>query len=174
MSSIMGLLRKSMKMLPLLATLSFAQLNSSSIIELPVSRFPDPECSYKVLHNSANGPLVTSRINLGDPVYHKWSCRYPEKGGSDIYCMMVHSCTVESANHKDPVEIIDEFGCSRDSAIPDIIYQNDLTAGLRVGAFSLEYGEPAIYFRCSIKLLLKSKGFCRRPICPKGPVFQWK
>lgn len=87
-----------------------------------------------------------SRINLGDPVYHKWQCKYPQAGGSDIYCIMVHSCTVESANHKDPVEIIDEFGCPRDSAIPEIIYQNDLTAGLRVGAFSLEFGEVSFYF----------------------------
>jgi hypothetical protein len=58
----------------------------------------------------------------------------------------VHSCSVESVNHKQPVEIIDEFGCPRDGAIPEIEYQNDLTAGLRVGAFSLEFGEVSFYF----------------------------
>ncbi|KAI6185029.1 Cuticlin-1 [Aphelenchoides bicaudatus] len=128
-------------MLPLLATLSFAQLNSSSIIELPVSHYPDPQCTYNVLHGTANGPLVTGRINLGDPVYHKWDCRYPAEGGSHLYCMMVHSCAVESSDHRQPVEIIDEFGCPRDEAIPEIVYPNDLSAGLRVGAFSLEFGE---------------------------------
>ncbi|KAI6170218.1 ZP domain-containing protein [Aphelenchoides besseyi] len=161
-------------MLPLLATVAFAQLNSSSIIELPVSRFPDPDCSYKVLHNGPNGPVVTSRINLGDPIFHKWQCYFPQKGGADIYCMMVYSCTVASANHREPVEIIDEFGCPRDNIIPELEYMNDLSAGLRVSAFSLEYGEPAIHFRCSIRMLLKTKGFCRRPICPKQPPFQWR
>ncbi|KAI6230486.1 Cuticlin-1 [Aphelenchoides fujianensis] len=152
-------------MLPILAaTVALAQLNSSSIIDLPVSRFPDPVCDYKVLHDGPNGPLVTSRINLGDPIYHKWSCKYPQKGGADIYCLMVYNCTVASANHQEPVEIIDEFGCPRDSAIPEIEYANDLTAGLR----------PAIHFRCSIRMLLKTKGFCRRPICPKQPPFQWR
>jgi hypothetical protein len=60
--------------------------------------------------------------------------------------MMVHSCAVESVDHKQPVEIIDEFGCPRDEAIPEIVYPNDLTAGLRVGAFSLEFGEVSVEF----------------------------
>lgn len=57
--SLMVLFRFS-KMLPLLTTLSLAQqLTSSPIIELPVSRFPDPTCAYHVLHGSENGPRVT-------------------------------------------------------------------------------------------------------------------
>lgn len=60
---------------------------------------------------------------------------------------MVHSCTVESSDHQQPVEIIDEFGCPRDAAIPSITYLDNLTAGLRVDAFSLEFEEVGATFR---------------------------
>ncbi|CAD5209548.1 unnamed protein product [Bursaphelenchus okinawaensis] len=150
----------------MLATIALAQFNSSNIIELPVSRFPEPKCSYNVLHNDRYGSPVNGKINIGDPLYHKWDCNYGERGSVDIYCMMVHSCTVTTQRQTQPVEIIDEFGCTLfPQVISNIKYDSDLTGGLRVQAFSLDVDEPAINFRCSIKLLLKLNGICRRPQC---------
>ncbi|CAD5214230.1 unnamed protein product [Bursaphelenchus xylophilus] len=150
----------------MLTTLALAQFNSSNIIDLPVSRFPEPKCTYNVLHDDRYGKQVIGKINIGDPLYHKWECDYGERTSVDIYCMMVHSCTVTSQRQQQPIEIIDEFGCTLfPQVISNIRYDADLKGGLKVQAFSLDVDEPAISFRCSIKLLLKLNGICRRPQC---------
>ncbi|KAL3107986.1 hypothetical protein niasHT_012894 [Heterodera trifolii] len=166
-------------------------------IELPMSRFAEPECSYEVHLDSADGPLVDRKITIGEQLFHRWECGYgaelnkepsPFKNSSDnsLYCMMVHSCTISSGNQSDQsgqrkhrrrnrrqnefvvLEIMDEFGCSIYTNItPEIHYIGDLRAVLEVQAFALDYDQPAVFFKCNVRLLLKINGRCRRPNCIK-------
>ncbi|CAI4233011.1 unnamed protein product [Auanema sp. JU1783] len=137
------------------------------IIELPMGRFPDPECEYSVRRNDENGPVVHNQVHVGDPLYHSWSCSH---GGRDtgLYCIMVHNCTVRSSQtSRDAVPILDEFGCSLfPTVLPHVEYSKDLRGGLFVHAFSLDVDQPAVFFECHVKFLLKLNGHCRRPTCP--------
>ncbi|PAV60811.1 hypothetical protein WR25_14801 [Diploscapter pachys] len=139
------------------------------IVELPVGRFPDPDCSYTVHKKDQNGPRITGehQVHIGDALYHHWKCNYGQMMDHTIYCLMVHNCTVSSAQAQ-KVLIIDEFGCSLfPSILPHIEYgSDDLSGGLPLHAFSLDVDTAAVLFECNVKLLLKLNGVCRRPICP--------
>uniref|UniRef100_A0A183BMT7 ZP domain-containing protein n=1 Tax=Globodera pallida TaxID=36090 RepID=A0A183BMT7_GLOPA len=163
-------------------------------IELPVSRFAEPECVYEVHMDSPDGPLVDRKITIGEMLYHKWECGYnkqqnldisPNKSSSanSLYCMMVHGCTISSVNQRNSnrrkrrrrrnamgmaLEIVDEFGCAIYTNItPEIEYHGDLSAVLGVQTFALDYDQPAVFFKCNVRLLLKINGRCRRPNCAK-------
>ncbi|KAK0395963.1 hypothetical protein QR680_001506 [Steinernema hermaphroditum] len=136
------------------------------IVDLPVGRFPDPECDYNVRRNDRNGKKITGQIRVGELLYHRWECNYGEHN-ADMYCMMVQNCTVSSVRNgrnDQLVPIIDEFGCSLfPGVLPHVTYPGDLEGGILVNAFSLDIDKPSIYFQCNIKLLLKLHGICRRP-----------
>ncbi|VDN52457.1 unnamed protein product [Dracunculus medinensis] len=105
-------------------------------------------------------------VRIGDPIYHHWTCKYGPVA-SQVYCMIVNNCTVSTSQPNSlAVPIIDEHGCSLfPNLIPHVSYMNDLDAGLKSNAFSLDIEQPTITFHCNIKLLLKMQGVCRRPQC---------
>lgn len=84
---------------------------------------------------------------------------------SDIYCMMIHNCSVFTTSTKEKqsnqVQIIDEFGCSLYPLIlPHVVYEDDLLAGLASNAFSLDIDQVSInilkfYFLIYLMTLLK-------------------
>ncbi|CAJ0963624.1 unnamed protein product, partial [Mesorhabditis belari] len=143
------------------------------IIDLPVGRFPDPDCRYTVHLNKKNGPIAQGEVRIGDPLYHEWTCSYGQLASS-MYCMIVNNCTVaENRKAAYRVPILDEFGCSLfPSILPHVHYGDDLEAYLPVHAFSLDIDKAAVFFECNIKLLLKLNGICRRPTCVPIEQFQ--
>ncbi|CEF59396.1 Zona pellucida domain-containing protein [Strongyloides ratti] len=112
--------------------------NNRKVIELPISKFPEPECIYNVLEGTKFGNKVSREVNIGEPLYHKWSCNY-KNHHNNMYCIMVHNCTVSHSkdnSNNQIIPIIDEFGCSYyPSIIPHIEYIDDLQGGLPVNAF---------------------------------------
>ncbi|KAK6016641.1 hypothetical protein OSTOST_17874 [Ostertagia ostertagi] len=68
---------------------------ADDIIELPVGRFPDPDCEYTVFRDGRFGPKVNGKIRVGDVVFHSWKCSYGAHDSS-MYCLMVNNCTVSS------------------------------------------------------------------------------
>uniref|UniRef100_A0A914WQW8 ZP domain-containing protein n=1 Tax=Plectus sambesii TaxID=2011161 RepID=A0A914WQW8_9BILA len=148
------------------------EIPEEEIIELPVGRFPEPTCDYSVHWQGPDGPPVTGTVQVGDPLYHSWKCYHPDLKFS-AYCMMVHNCTVSSDGGATVVPIIDEFGCTLFPYIlPHVSYEGDLVGGLRANAFSLDIDQPAVSFGCSIRLLVKTNGLCRRPKCMPLEWFQ--
>ncbi|XGW08817.1 hypothetical protein V3C99_011268 [Haemonchus contortus] len=139
---------------------------ADDIIELPVGRFPDPDCEYAVFRDGRFGPKVNGKIRVGDVVFHSWKCSYGAHDSS-MYCLMVNNCTVSSErDSSQKVPILDEFGCSLfPNVIPHVEYPSDLNGGLLVNAFSLDVDQAAVFFECNVKLLLKLNGVCRRPTC---------
>ncbi|CAI5442489.1 unnamed protein product [Caenorhabditis angaria] len=134
------------------------------IIELPVGRFPEPDCRYSVHHKSQNGPLVRSKVNIGDEIYHYWNCNYKNNPKNYLFCVAVNNCTV--SDNERIIQIIDENGCSKyPSILPDVSYQDDLSAGIHVHAFSLDVETTAVHFTCNIRMIIKENGLCHRPIC---------
>ncbi|RCN39973.1 hypothetical protein ANCCAN_14080 [Ancylostoma caninum] len=140
---------------------------ADDIIELPVGRFPDPDCEYSVYRNGPFGPKVDSKVRVGDVVFHSWKCSYGALDSS-MYCLMVNNCTVSAERDSSKrVPILDEFGCSLfPNVLPHVEYPSDLNGGLLVHAFSLDVDQAAVFFECNVKLLLKLNGVCRRPTCP--------
>uniref|UniRef100_A0A8R1E650 ZP domain-containing protein n=1 Tax=Caenorhabditis japonica TaxID=281687 RepID=A0A8R1E650_CAEJA len=116
----------------------------SDIIELPVGRFPEPECKYSVHHGPTRlGRLVTEKVNIGDEIFHSWKCNYDGHRKNYLFCVVVNNCTVsdngEELGATRRVQIIDENGCSVfPNILPDISYQGDLSAGIKVHAFALD------------------------------------
>lgn len=47
---------------------------------------------------------------IGEAVYHKWIC---ETEITDVYCAVVHSCTVDDGKG-DTVQLLNEEGCALD------------------------------------------------------------
>lgn len=64
-----------------------------------------PACRYEILSDVSGPPIKYAHI--GDMVYHKWSCASEL---TDIYCMRVHSCTVNDGQGGPPVTVIDANG----------------------------------------------------------------
>jgi len=128
---------------------------------------PMPTCVYSVLGGGPEGESM-SFARVGDTVYHKWSCSYPaEKGGEGLYCMIIHSCTVDDGETA-LYEVIDDRGCNKDPIIlGEIKYGADLMAGTPAQVF--KFADKAhVYFTCQVKLSLKSEhenGVCPRPEC---------
>lgn len=43
-----------------------------------------PKCSYEVHENGPNGTLVKDK-NIGDKIYHRWTCEVPDPTKSKFY-----------------------------------------------------------------------------------------
>ncbi len=80
-------------------------------------------------------------MRVGDALFHKWSCE--ERGHNEMYCILVHNCTVSSPTSS-AVPIIDEFGCSLfPSVLPHVEHSSDMVAGLAANAFSLDIDQAS-------------------------------
>ena len=80
-----------------------------------------------------------------------------------MYCMLVHSCTVddgERALH----QVVDEHGCPIDALIlGDVDYATDTQAGTASNVF--KFADRAhVYFTCQIRLSLKHEH--EQQLCP--------
>ncbi|CCD71498.1 ZP domain-containing protein [Caenorhabditis elegans] len=83
---------------------------------------------------------------------------------------MVNNCTISDSGEEEigtrKIQIIDENGCSVfPNILPDISYQGDLSAGIKVHAFALDVDTTAVHFTCNIKMLFKDHEQCQRPRC---------
>ncbi|KAE9552520.1 hypothetical protein FO519_004262 [Halicephalobus sp. NKZ332] len=114
------------------------------VAELPVSKFVPPNCNYTVRIGDREGKLVVGSVTVGDPLYHRWSCA----STGNLYCIMVHSCTLghnESKARGKRVEIIDEFGCSvYPELVPNMNYIGDTEAGFKASAFLIDIDQVLI------------------------------
>lgn len=85
-------------------------------------------------------------VTVGDPLYHRWTCA----STGNLYCIMVHSCTLghnESKSRGKKVEIIDEFGCSvYPELVPNMNYIGDTEAGFKANAFLIDIDQVLILF----------------------------
>ncbi|CAD5223458.1 unnamed protein product [Bursaphelenchus okinawaensis] len=112
-----------------------------------------PVCKYEILTDGPNGGQV-HYAKIGDQVYHKWSCHTDV---ADVYCMKVHSCTVNDGQGGDPVTVLDENGCEIDGyVLQNLDYQSDLVAGQSAYVFKFA-DKPTLHFNCQIELALKDK-----------------
>ena len=123
-----------------------------------------PVCRYEIL-SDINGPPI-KYAHIGDTVYHKWSC---VSELTDVYCMRVHSCTVNDGQGGPPVTVIDANGsvvlvffynycrCSIDGVIlQDLDYIGDLSAGKPAQVFKFA-DKAGLYFNCQVQLTVKDK-----------------
>lgn len=62
--------------------------------------------SYDILSDGPNGSSVRY-AKVGDLVYHKWTC---DTKITNMYCMRVHTCTVNDGQNGQPIYVIDENG----------------------------------------------------------------
>jgi hypothetical protein len=84
---------------------------------------------------------------------------------ADMYCMLVHSCTVDDGE-KALHQVVDEHGCAVDALILNSInYAGDMTAGTASNVF--KFADRAhVYFTCQIRLSLKHEH--EQNLCPVG------
>uniref|UniRef100_A0A0R3S188 ZP domain-containing protein n=1 Tax=Elaeophora elaphi TaxID=1147741 RepID=A0A0R3S188_9BILA len=145
----------------------YYNIADEDIINLPVIKFPEPDCKYRVRLYNRNGSELQRQVGIDEPVYHHWTCSY-EQQQNGLFCILVNNCTISNPRPDSlPVSIIDEFGCSLFPAImPHVEYDGDLEGGLQTNVFLLDIDQPSITFHCNIKLLLKLHGICQRPLCP--------
>ncbi|VDN07222.1 unnamed protein product [Thelazia callipaeda] len=123
-----------------------------------------PICKYEILSGSATGiPIRYAKV--GDSIYHRWSCIAKAE---DIYCMRVHTCTVNDGQGGEVVEVLNKKGCSVDRyVLLDLEYGDDLIAGQESHVFKFA-DRPALHFNCQIELTIKDRHRgCTdmRPIC---------
>uniref|UniRef100_A0A914QSZ4 ZP domain-containing protein n=1 Tax=Panagrolaimus davidi TaxID=227884 RepID=A0A914QSZ4_9BILA len=110
--------------------------------------------------------MVQNSVKVGDALFHQWKCSSTGK----LYCIMVHSCSISHniGRKAKRVEIIDEFGCSvYPELVPNMHYFNDTEAGFQANAFLIDIEQMSLFFQCSLKFLVKTDGFCRRPLCAR-------
>ncbi|KAL3994216.1 Zona pellucida-like domain family protein [Acanthocheilonema viteae] len=140
--------------------------NDDNVINLPVSKFPEPDCKYHVRFYNRNGSELKRQVEIGEPVYHHWTCSYKQQQNG-LFCILVNNCTISNPRPDSlPVPIIDEYGCSLFPIImPHVEYNGDLEGGLQTNVFLLDIDQSSITFHCNIKLLLKLHGICQRPQC---------
>ncbi len=80
-----------------------------------------------------------------------------------MYCMVIHSCAVDDGDNT-IYELIDRDGCSKDpTALEDLIYMNDLTAGIESAVFKFA-DKPHVYFNCQVQLSLKQENQGECPV----------
>lgn len=73
------------------------------------------ECTYAV-RASARGPPVDT-VFIGSSVYHEWVCRNVRQD----QCLIVTNCFLKTYDSQH--ELIDEYGCSRDTnLLPELDY----------------------------------------------------
>ncbi|KAH7710184.1 CUT-4 protein, partial [Aphelenchoides avenae] len=112
-----------------------------------------PVCRYEILSGSSYGSPVRY-AKIGDQVYHKWSCTTPTE---DIYCMRVHSCTVNDGQGGEQVYVLDENGCQIDAyVLKNLEYTGDLAAGQLAYVFKFA-DKPSLHFNCQVELTLKDQ-----------------
>lgn len=61
---------------------------------------------YEILSGNPTGTAVRY-AKVGDSVYHKWTC---VSEAEDVYCMRVHTCTVNDGQGGEVVEVLDRKG----------------------------------------------------------------
>ncbi|VDN39076.1 unnamed protein product, partial [Gongylonema pulchrum] len=66
------------------------------VINLPIGKFPEPECKYHVRYRDRNGSELKRQVEIGEPVYHHWTCSYGQQHTS-LYCILVNNCTVSNS-----------------------------------------------------------------------------
>uniref|UniRef100_A0A915DT32 ZP domain-containing protein n=1 Tax=Ditylenchus dipsaci TaxID=166011 RepID=A0A915DT32_9BILA len=113
-----------------------------------------PVCRYDILSEGASGPPV-KYAKIGDLVYHKWSC---ETDIANLYCMKVHSCTVNDGQAES------WFMYSTKWVV------NDLSAGQTAYVFKFA-DKPTLHFNCQIELTLRDQHTgCTysQPQCERG------
>ncbi|KAI6237405.1 Cuticlin-1 [Aphelenchoides besseyi] len=142
--------------------------------EMPVCKFKvislkceiNVEGRYEILDSPNGQPVRYAKI--GDRVYHKWTC---ETEVTDVYCMRVHSCTVNDGSGGEAVYVLDENGCEIDRyVLQNLDYTGDLTAGQTSYVFKFA-DKPTLHFNCQIELSLKDRqAACTKthPQCPSG------
>ncbi|KAM3719549.1 Cuticlin-4 [Dirofilaria immitis] len=148
------------------------EIVDDDIINLPASKFPEPDCKYRVRFYNRSGSELKRKVGIGEPVYHHWTCNYKQHQNG-LFCIVVNNCTISNPRPgSPPVPIIDEFGCSLFPIImPHIEYNGDLEGGLQTNIFLLDIDQISITFHCNIKLLLKLRGICPRHLC--SPIQQY-
>ncbi|VDK61831.1 unnamed protein product [Onchocerca ochengi] len=115
------------------------EVADDNVINLPVSRFPDPDCKYHIRFYNRNGSQLKGKVRIGEPVYHQWTCSF-EQHQNDHFCILVNNCTIANPrSDSSPIPIIDEFGCSLFPLIlPHVEYNGDLEGGLQTNVFLLD------------------------------------
>jgi hypothetical protein len=131
-----------------------------------------PTCTYQVLTGGPEGSVV-QYAKVGDKVFHKWSCSFEMP---ELYCMLVHSCTVDDGSGT-LFEMIDQEGCAKDPVIlDDLTYITDLMAGTESSVF--KFADKAhLYFSCQVQLSLKHEqegDSCVRPKCNVSRRFRFR
>ncbi|VDK77476.1 unnamed protein product [Litomosoides sigmodontis] len=116
----------------------YSSIADDDIINLPASKFPEPECKYRIRSCNRNGSELKRQVGIGEPIYHHWTCSYKQHSGP--FCILVNNCTISNPRSDAlPVLIINEFGCSLFPIImPHIEYHGDLEGGLQTNAFLLD------------------------------------
>ncbi|CAI4222324.1 unnamed protein product [Auanema sp. JU1783] len=127
---------------------------------------PMPICRYDILNGGPTGDPIQF-ATIGQQVYHKWTC---ESETQDIFCAVVHTCTVDDGNG-DRIQIIDENGCARDKfLLNNLEYPTDLMAGQEAHVY--KYADRAqLFYQCQISVTIKEPTEeCPRPECaePQG------
>uniref|UniRef100_A0A8R1XNS9 ZP domain-containing protein n=1 Tax=Onchocerca volvulus TaxID=6282 RepID=A0A8R1XNS9_ONCVO len=128
---------------------------------------PMPVCRYEILEGGPTGTPIRYAM-IGDHVYHKWTC---DSETTDIFCALVHSCTVDDGKG-DTVEILNEEGCAVDKyLLNNLEYLSDLMAGQEAHVY--KYADRSeIYYQCQISITIKEPfGECPRPQCPEPQGF---
>ncbi|CAI5440619.1 unnamed protein product [Caenorhabditis angaria] len=129
------------------------KLDVNDIPQTDVKINSAPQCRYDVLSGSISGPIVKF-ANVGDIVYHKWTC------DSEFFGFLVHSCVVRDDSGK-IYQFIDERGCVTDSTLfPEVSYSVDLkSAFTNVRAF--RYADQVmVHFTCQITTCRLSENGC--------------
>ncbi|KAI1719556.1 zona pellucida-like domain-containing protein [Ditylenchus destructor] len=112
-----------------------------------------PTCRYDILTEGPSGSPV-KYAKIGDLVYHKWSC---DAEIPNLYCMKVHSCTVNDGQGGELVYVLDQTGCEIDGyVLPNLDYTTDLVAGQSAYVFKFA-DKPTLHFNCQIELTLRDQ-----------------
>uniref|UniRef100_A0A914D127 ZP domain-containing protein n=1 Tax=Acrobeloides nanus TaxID=290746 RepID=A0A914D127_9BILA len=110
-----------------------------------------PTCRYEILTNGPTGAPVRY-AKIGDHVYHKWSC---EVDTPDMYCMRVHTCSVNDGQGGEQVLVLDQDGCQVDRyVLQNLEYSSDLVAGQGAHVFKFA-DKPTLHFNCQIEISVK-------------------
>lgn len=84
-----------------------ARLLLTKRIALLHSRF----CSYDILSDDGADSKPVKYARIGDQVYHKWTCYTSAPSTPDnVYCMRVHSCSVNDGQGGEPFYVLDSNG----------------------------------------------------------------
>lgn len=87
--------------------LHYSQLNFSLQSRRTLSSSDSiPVCRYDILDAPGGNPI--SIVTVGQTTYHRWIC--DKTAIDDVYCMTVHSCTIDGGDINHSTPIIDRNG----------------------------------------------------------------